>query len=332
MGVRREDSSKALERLVSLHMGVRVDRTGTLDWDYHTAGAKIGIRSADGKIKKTASTGEYETLLSRRQYLLDASFLVALRGSADSIRDCADALNDPIWPVFLGRKCCVPAEPVFAGTGGFDSLADALSSLPWRPRIAGIDGNVRTPALMLDTFIEHLPGTPPPDSARLVYDVPRAFGFMNHGGRWVVPGSVTVSVSPATQPQPERPARKDPYGPEWPALRQAALRTAGGLCVFCKSPAAEVHHLDYEDVRPETLRPLCKICHDACTMLEYSSDMRQRRIDPQDLANRPEILAQIERLLTERRMGRRRDLLEAGRAYSTNFFEDLPASWTPEGR
>jgi len=92
MGIRREDSSRALVPLTALLMGVRVDRCGILDWDYQTAGAKIGIRSADGKIKKTQSTGEYETLLSRRQYLYDASFLVALHGSVDTnqcLRSCA---------------------------------------------------------------------------------------------------------------------------------------------------------------------------------------------------------------------------------------------------
>ena len=102
MGIRRENSSKELEPLVALAMGVRVDRAGTSDWDYHTVGAKIGIRSADGKIKKTASTGEFETLLSRRQYLYDASFLVALQGGADAVRACVHALHNPVWPIFLG--------------------------------------------------------------------------------------------------------------------------------------------------------------------------------------------------------------------------------------
>ncbi|MCH2516562.1 MAG: type I-E CRISPR-associated protein Cas5/CasD, partial [Dehalococcoidia bacterium] len=69
MGVSRAESSRELEALRPLAMGVRVDRAGNSDWDYQTAGAKIGIRSADGKIKVTDSTGEFETLLSRRQYL-----------------------------------------------------------------------------------------------------------------------------------------------------------------------------------------------------------------------------------------------------------------------
>jgi len=331
MGVHRENSPPRLEQLTSLLMGVRVDRGGTVDWDYHTAGAKIGIRSADGKIKKTASTGEYETLLSRRQYLYDASFLVSLQGDTDKIRDCACALDNPLWPVFLGRKCCVPAEPVFAGLGAFNTVSDALSSIPWRPRIDAIDRNDRSATRTLDTFIEHPQGTPPPDGARLVYDVPRAFGFHNHGPRWVVAGRVTVSVGEAMQ-QLASPVllRQDPYGPQFEAARRIRLKMDNHLCVFCKSPAVDVHHLDYRDVRPETLRSLCKICHDACSMLEYGRDMRVQRIDPSDPEQRSKLLHQIERLLTERRLGRRRELLETGRKLGARFFHNVPHSWIKE--
>lgn len=334
MGVSREDSPRELERLTPLRMGVRVDRSGTSDWDYHTAGAKIGIRKAEAKklqagdhpdkiLKKTASTGEYETLLSRRQYLYDASFLVALHGNADRISKCARALDDPVWPVFLGRKCCVPTEPVFAGTGSYDTLAEALSSVPWCSRIDAIDRADRSTTRILDTFIEHPPGSPPPDGARLVHDVPRAFGFHSHGSRWVVAGQVPVPVGKATHKRtsPVSP-RQDPYGPQYEAARPVRLNMDNYLCVFCKSPAVEMHHVDYADVRPETLRSLCKTCHDACTMLEYGHDMR-KRVDPSDPAQRPAILRQIERLLVERRLGRRRELLETARTVSADFFDNL---------
>ncbi len=332
MGVRRKDSPRGLERLAPLEMGARVDRSGTLDWDYHTAGAKIGIRSADGKIKKTASTGEYETLLSRRQYVYDASFLVALHGTVDAVSACARALEDPVWPIFLGRKCCIPAEPVFAGLGAFDTLSDALASVPWRPRIDETDRYDRNATRTLDTFTEHLPGSPPPDRARLVHDVPRAFGFYSHGSRWVVAGHATVPVAEVSQKyaSPTSP-RQDPYGPQYDAARPIRFNMDNHLCVFCKSPAEEVHHLDYGDVRPETLRSLCKNCHDACTMLEYGRDMQTQRIDPSDPDQRPAILQQIERLLKERRLGRRRELLEAARTSGASSFDNLLGSLPPEG-
>lgn len=333
-GVAREESGQALEPLNRLVMGVRVDRPGTADWDYHTAGAKIGIWQADRKkLKKTASTGEYETLLSRRQYLYDASFLVALRGAPGTIAECASHLQEPAWPVFLGRKCCVPAEPVFAGTSCFRSLREALASVRWRPRIEAIDHTDREATRVLDTYTEHPPGSPPPAGARVVHDVPGRLGYHSHRARWVVPGEVAVPVGRATQQSGVGAgAWIDPYGPAYQAARLIRLERDNHLCVFCKSPAVHVHHVDYKDVRVDTLRSLCELCHDACTILEYSRDMRERRIDPQDPAQRTAILGQIRRLLAERRFGHRRQVLEKVRSAPVGFVDDLPAFWIEEGR
>ncbi|HUT30847.1 MAG TPA: type I-E CRISPR-associated protein Cas5/CasD [Sedimentisphaerales bacterium] len=296
-GVRREDSRKELERLASLVMGVRIDRCGTPDWDYHTVGAKIGIRSADGKIKRTASTGEFETVLSRRQYLYDASFLVAFQGDPDIVLECANVLTEPVWPIFLGRKCCVPSEPVFAGTGSFATVTEALEAIEWRPRISALDHTDGSPTRTLPVFIEHLPGSPPPDGAKLVHDVPQMFGYYNHGPRWVFQDDVTVAVGETTQRDMGlSDSWRAPYGPGWDDLKSERLKTDNYLCVFCKSAATDVHHLDYVDVRVETLRSVCKICHKACSMLEYARDMRRKRIDPSDPEQHDTILRQIKLL------------------------------------
>ncbi|MBI5971366.1 MAG: type I-E CRISPR-associated protein Cas5/CasD [Deltaproteobacteria bacterium] len=317
MGVKRENSDTALEPLNRLLMGVRVDRSGTLDWDYHTAGAKIGIRRADGKIKETASTHEYETLLSRRQYLYDASFLVALHGDADTITACARDMENPTWPLFLGRKCCIPAEPVFARTGSFDTLTDAFSSVLWQPRVNAIDRDDNRGTRTLDIYIEHPPGSKIPKDARLVYDVPRKFGFFSYEPRWVAKNQVTVAVGETIQRLQPDARRGDPYSKHFKEVaRPSRLKLDSYLCVFCKSPAEEVHHVSYENNEHETdsdLRSLCEMCHDACTMLEYGRDMRAHRVDPSDPAQRRMILHQIERLLKERRHGQRRKLLRAAR-------------------
>jgi CRISPR system Cascade subunit CasD len=318
MGIRRRDSQGAMEPLVGLRMGVRVDRTGTPDWDYHSAGAKVGIRRPDGKdggIKRTAATGEYETLLSRRQYLFDASFLVALQGEPATIAAVVSALQGPAWPIYLGRKCCIPSEPVFAGAGSFSTLPHALVSVHWRPRPGDIDrsrGTTRT----LDVYLEHAPGSPPPRGARLVHDVPWLFGFNNQRARFVVGGRVTAPVGEALGLPVKRPGRQafDYHAKGRPVARQARLEFDQGLCVFCKSPAEQVHHVAYpeEGDTNRNLRSLCGNCHDACTMIEYARDV-EVRVDPSDPAWRSELLRQIDRLLSERRMGRRRELLAAAR-------------------
>ena len=330
-GVRREDSTPALEPLKLLLMGVRVDRDGSLDWDYHTAGAKIGIRKAEGGIKKTASTGEFETLISHRQYLYDASFLVALQGDADIISDYAGYLSNPEWPVFLGRKCCIPAEPVFIGMGRFNTLAEALSSIPWRPRIDAVDRDDNRETRTLDIYMEHPPGSQVPAGAKLVYDVPTTFGFWGYEPRWVVKDQVTVTVGEETQKPSVKPYKRRPdyTSQQWKDARDKRLELDHYLCVFCKSPAEEVHHVSYENVGHETdsdLRSLCKLCHDACNMLEYGHDMELHRVDPSDPAQRPAILDQINRLLNERRLGRRRELLRTARTASGIFYDIAPGA------
>jgi CRISPR-associated protein Cas5/CasD subtype I-E len=325
MGVSRDAAATALGPLVALEMGVRIDRPGVLDWDYHTAGAGTGIRKAEGGVKYTASTGEPETLLSRRQYLLDASFLVAIRGEERTIQRAIEALDDPVWPVFLGRKCCVPSEPVLAGSGGYATLKAALESMPFFVDEAWEGGNKE----QLDAVMEHSPGLPPPSGARLVYDVPRTLRNPSHGPRWVVLTKIQAPRVAAPRVTRYRHGRAavNYASEQWKSIRRERLRFDADLCVFCKSPAEEVHHVTYQNVGREDLcdlRSLCRICHDACTQLEYGRDMREHRIDPADPMQRDEILAQVHKLLSSRRLGRRRAVLEATRG--SLFIDQAPVA------
>jgi len=322
MGVPRAKAPEALGPLVALAMGVRLDRPGIPDWDYHTAGAGVGIRQAKGGVKYTATTREPETLLSRREYLLDASFLVALHGDGEVIAQVAEALDKPVWPVFLGRKCCIPTEPVLAGSGQFSTLREALASQPfYTNRPYGVGDTAE-----LEAVIEHAPGKAPPGNARLVHDVPRTLKHPSHAARWVVP--CTVNAPLARTPRITRSrgrAGVDYASDQWKTIRRSRLEFDNGLCVFCKSAAEEVHHVTYENAgqeRLEDLRSLCRLCHDACTQLEYGQDMRMTRVDPVDPAQRETLLRQISVLLTSRRLGRRRAILENTRA--ADFLADAP--------
>lgn len=72
--------------------------------DYHTV---QNTRTAEGKVK--------DTHLTWRQYLCDASFVAVLSGGKTLIEEVGSALEDPVWGLWLGRKSCIPAVPVFAG-------------------------------------------------------------------------------------------------------------------------------------------------------------------------------------------------------------------------
>lgn len=93
------------------------------------------------------------TIVSPRYYLEDASFLVALeeREGFDGLIDrCTAALTTPKWPIFLGRKACVPTRPVYDAAdqrpndgGAYNDIEDALTRHPWSWLWTGY-GNLRT--------------------------------------------------------------------------------------------------------------------------------------------------------------------------------------------
>lgn len=65
--------------------------------------------------------------ITRRHYLNDASFYVFLMGKTALLQSLHDALADPVWGLWLGRKCCVPSAPVLGGL--FATEAEACAHL-----------------------------------------------------------------------------------------------------------------------------------------------------------------------------------------------------------
>jgi len=84
--------------------------------DYHTV---QNTRTAEGKKK--------DCHVTRRYYLSDVNFGVLLAGDYSLLEKIADALKDPIWGLWLGRKCCIPSAPIFAGL--FSDETSALQIL-----------------------------------------------------------------------------------------------------------------------------------------------------------------------------------------------------------
>ena len=82
--------------------------------DYHTVQNTL---KAGGTFK--------DCHITRRQFLLDASFRVFLSGERLLMEKIGAALQDPVWGLWLGRKACIPSAPVFAGL--FDDERQALA-------------------------------------------------------------------------------------------------------------------------------------------------------------------------------------------------------------
>lgn len=112
-GRRRTDP---VEDLAGLRFGVRIDQPGQLLRDFQVA------RSLDGRATMP---------LSYRYYLADAVFLAVVQGPAGLIKGLHDALREPVFPLYLGRRSCVPSGKICLGTTEL-GLEEALRAEPWR--------------------------------------------------------------------------------------------------------------------------------------------------------------------------------------------------------
>ena len=72
-------------------------------------------QTVTGNPLRTAGGGKRSlgnTFISRRTYLQDASFLVVIATAPALHEQIVNALKQPTWSVFLGRRSCVPSRPV----------------------------------------------------------------------------------------------------------------------------------------------------------------------------------------------------------------------------
>jgi CRISPR system Cascade subunit CasD len=84
--------------------------------DYHTV---QNTKTAKGDIK--------DCHITHRQYLTDAAFGVILEGDADILGEIVNALADPQWGIWLGRKTCIPTAPVLVDLkGNLDKLLNLV--------------------------------------------------------------------------------------------------------------------------------------------------------------------------------------------------------------
>jgi hypothetical protein len=321
LNVSRRNARHRLGELNDLSMGVRIDRPGVRWWDYHTVGAGMQMQIAEGEGKTKPGA-----MLTRREYLCDASFLVAIQGDAGLIEQLHNALLHPAWPLYLGRKCCPPSVPLLGrkdepDLGHFPNLDAALRAIPWSPRMKnGLAPNT------VDCLLEwraSQPGDVAPASAEVWYDVAQSFDIPAHHPRLVIRASLGVGDdkdigigSPWQRPTPPPPRPRANYGnTEYRQRRQQRLDADQGLCVFCKSPAMTVQHVTYRRAgggeAQDDLRALCRLCHDAVTMIEYGLDMGLDRIDPCQPRWRDRIIKKREQIIEFRSLETRRRRLQA---------------------
>lgn len=207
--------------LIHLRLGVRVDSPGSVLRDFHTVSDYRGGPLLSASVKKSGeqkpTSPAKHTGVTQRMYLQDAVFLAAVRGPRDLVETLGRAVRHPTFPLALGRRSCVPAQPMLIRHGEQDvwdaDLDDVLKAVPWqvsqtmRRRLAD---RSRDPygVRRLPITIEVIDGAPGDDVAT---DVPVSFNPRLRGfaTRTVRHGWVDVATALEDDRSPR--AEHDPF-------------------------------------------------------------------------------------------------------------------------
>lgn len=163
-GRRRSDP---VEDLANLAFGVRVDQPGRLMRDFQTA-----IRWSDGR----------RMPLSYRYYLEDAVFVAGVEGDKALLKGLDDALKEPKFPPYLGRRSCPVTGRLRLGIRD-GSLEDMLrgadwEAASWHRRAVGHEVDL---TLLLDAVALHGQSRSTPEVVR---DVPISFDPVRREYGW----------------------------------------------------------------------------------------------------------------------------------------------------
>ena len=140
-----------LEKLdAELLYGVRIDRAGVVSTDYQTVTgyhrtAAGGFKHAGGTASTLDSAMKHgeSTVVSPRDYIHDAVFLIALQGESSTLTEIRNRIANPRWPLFLGRKSCPPSGPLIAWLPTeYSNAEDAFACCP-RHRRSTPEGKIQ---------------------------------------------------------------------------------------------------------------------------------------------------------------------------------------------
>jgi CRISPR system Cascade subunit CasD len=136
LGINRNQEDEHLKLVNGYGMAVLVTSPGTPVSDYHTAQVPP---SGAGRNRRTFTTRRDEilalprdglkTILSRRDYRMDALYIVGLWkrvGAPYDFKTIANQLGAPIYTLYLGRKSCPLALPLEPQVVNAPNLHDAL--------------------------------------------------------------------------------------------------------------------------------------------------------------------------------------------------------------
>jgi CRISPR system Cascade subunit CasD len=133
LGIRRDEDDKHCRFAETLGFAVLVERAGAPLSDYHTAQVPSGdVRYCTRRDELSGDRHDLNTILSTRYYRVDGLYTVILwerMQSEWSLDVIAEALVEPVFAPYLGRKSCPVALPFEPQVVEAVSLTEALGKV-----------------------------------------------------------------------------------------------------------------------------------------------------------------------------------------------------------
>lgn len=131
-----ERGSQVLVELAqSITVAVRADRPGVKTVDFHSV-TGFPLRNAERKQRTDGKGKPSDTFTTRREFLEDACFTVFIDTTPEWQKRIIEALENPKWCMYLGRKNCVPSRPIQAKVVEYVNIQEALKKYPAAERAA----------------------------------------------------------------------------------------------------------------------------------------------------------------------------------------------------
>lgn len=144
LGWDHRDADRLQDLQDRVRYAARIDRAGEALVDYQTVDLGLswmrperGGWTTRGRIMGRAGASSDTTHQRWRHYRADSVCTIALTALGDgppSVDEIAEALREPARPLFIGRKCCLPAAPILLNAFEASSLVAVLASTPRSPR------------------------------------------------------------------------------------------------------------------------------------------------------------------------------------------------------
>lgn len=132
-----------------LTITIRADNPGTPHTDFHVTGGgyppHARLRTSAGTMRPPAKSA----LPTHRHYLAGSAFTLALQGPTALLESIAHHLEHPHWAPYLGRRACIPDEPLLLGPPREDPISHLMTLTPLTPAHPPRPGQTTLPVAFL---------------------------------------------------------------------------------------------------------------------------------------------------------------------------------------